>query len=90
MPDTTITGGPSGTLQEFSASFTFSSPDPFATFECSLNGSAWEACSSPMFYPDLLPGDQTFSVRAKSELGAVDPTPATRTWTIEDGGGGIS
>ena len=43
-----------------------------------------------MFYPDLLPGDQTFEVRAKSELGVVDPTPATRTWTIEDQGGGIS
>ena len=68
VPDTTITGGPSGIVAEFSATFTFTSPDPFASLRVPSERRRWEACTSPMFYPDLLPGDQTFEVRAKSEL----------------------
>ena len=89
-PDTAITGGPSGTSFEFSATLTFTSPDPNATFECRLNGSAWAACSSPTTYLDLLAGDQLFEVRAKSQGGVVDPTPASRAWFVQDSGGGIS
>ena len=47
-------------------------------------------CTSPTSYLDLLVGPQTFEVRAKSPGGIVDPTPAVRTWTVEDPGGGIS
>jgi hypothetical protein len=89
-PDTTITGGPSGTEYEFSATFTFTSNDQFVTFECRLNGGAWTACTSPTTYLDLYAGEQTFEVRAVSLDGVPDPTPASRTWTVEDPGGGIS
>ncbi len=90
-PDTTITGGPSGDTFEFSATLTFTSPDPNATFECRLNGSAWAACSSPTTTFDAIAGDNLFEVRAKSAGGVVDPSPATRSWFVQDsGGGGIS
>ena len=90
LPDTAITTGRAGRVFEFSATFTFTSPDPNATFECRLNGSAWAACSSPMSYLDLLAGDQLFEVRAKGQGGGVDPTPASRAWFVQDSGGGIS
>jgi len=89
-PDTTITNGPSGTSFEFSATLTFTSPDPNATFECRMNGDAWAVCTSPWTYLNLLAGDQLFEVRAKSAGGSVDPTPASRAWFIQDSGGGIS
>src|SRR5204862_4843684 len=36
-PDTTITGGPSGTVAGSAASFTFTSTSASATFECALD-----------------------------------------------------
>ncbi len=75
VPDTAVTGGPSGTSFEFSATLTFTSPDPNVTFECRLNGSAWAACSSPTTYLDLLAGDQLFEVRAKSRAASSTPPP---------------
>ena len=45
-PDTSITAGPSGTYRSGSAQFTLSSPTGGATFECSLDGAPFEACSS--------------------------------------------
>jgi phosphatidylinositol-3-phosphatase len=80
--------GPSGTVTTRDASFTFTSDQVFATFECRLdpaNGvpaSNWVACSSGKSYSSLLDGSHTFEVRATSPLGT-DDTPATRTWTID-------
>jgi hypothetical protein len=80
-PDTEITGGPDGTTYATTASFTFSSADSAATFECNLDGSGWQACASPQNYSDLGIGSHTFEVRAEDGA-AVDATPASRTWTI--------
>jgi len=80
-PETTIDSGPSGTTTERNATFTFSANEP-ATFQCSLNGSAWAACTSPRTYTNLTVGTHTFRVRATDTAGNVDPTPAERTWTI--------
>src|SRR5215211_188923 len=50
-PETTIDSGPSGTVSTRSASFAFSSSDEAgSTIECSLDGSAFESCSSPKEY----------------------------------------
>ena len=46
-PDTTTLSGPSGVTKSPTAHFKFASPEPDATFECSLNGGAYYACSSP-------------------------------------------
>ena len=37
---------------------------------------------SPKAYTGLAPGSHTFEVRATDPAGNVDPTPATRTWTV--------
>jgi hypothetical protein len=82
-PETTIDSGPSGTVNTGPASFAFSSSEAGSTFECSLDGSLYSPCSSPRSYTGLADGTHTFSVRATDAAGNVDPTPATRSWTVD-------
>ncbi len=82
-PNTTITSGPSGTVSSTSASFGFSSSESGSTFQCKLDGGTFGACTSPKSYTGLANGSHTFSVRARDSADNVDPTPATRTWTID-------
>ncbi|MCW2576975.1 MAG: hypothetical protein JWR28_1124 [Modestobacter sp.] len=81
-PDTTITSGPSGSVTATSASFEFSSSEAGSTFECSRDGAAYAACTSPTSYSGLAAGSHTFSVRAKDAAGNTDQSPATRSWTV--------
>lgn len=80
-PDTRIDSGPSGTTTSTSASFTFSATES-ARFECSLDGAAYTACTSPKSYSALTPASHTFRVRAIDTAGNVDATPAERSWTV--------
>jgi hypothetical protein len=82
-PDTTITTGPQGTATSDSATFTFTSAETPSTFECSLDGAPFAACTSPTSYSGLANGSHTFSVRATDAAGNLDGTPATRTWTVD-------
>ena len=87
LPDTTIDSGPSGTVGSTSAEFGFSSDQGDATFQCKLDGGTFEACASPKSVPDegaLAEGTHTFEVRAVDTAGGADPTPASRTWTVDD------
>src|SRR5215208_3055185 len=81
-PETTIDSGPSGTVSTSSADFVFSSSEPNSTFECSLDGGAFSACTSPNSYANLSDGSHTFQVRATDAAGNTDATPAERTWTV--------
>ncbi len=82
-PDTSILTGPSGTLAATSATFTFTSPEPGATFECRLDGGSWSSCTSPRLLTGLADGSHTFEVRALDALGNLDATPASRSWTVD-------
>jgi hypothetical protein len=84
-PDTTLLSGPPSASPTGSATFTFLSPDAGAgaTFQCSLDGSAFTACSSPAVYDGLGEGPHTFQVRVRDSVGNFDPTPATDTWTVD-------
>src|SRR5829696_2709812 len=81
-PDTTITSGPTGTVTSTSATFEFSSTESGSTFACSLDGAAYQSCTSPKSYSGLAATAHTLSVRATDPAGNTDPTPATQTWTI--------
>jgi hypothetical protein len=77
-PDTTIVSVTSGSIV-----FDFSASEPGSSFECSLDGAAFEACSSPQRYTDVGEGSHNFKVRAIDQAGNVDPTPASHDWTVD-------
>ena len=81
-PEPTISpSSPSGTIPNANPSFEFSANEP-ATFECSLDSAAFTTCTSPKAYAALPDGPPTFAVRATDGVLNVDPTPATRTFTV--------
>ena len=85
-PDTAITSGPRARRARPRPSFGFSS-EPGATFECKLDrpsgAGTYALCTSPQGYTAALDGNYTFSVRAIDAAGNVDPTPATRSFTVD-------
>jgi hypothetical protein len=81
-PNTTINSGPSGTVTSTTATFTFSSSQTPATFECQLDSAAYAPCTSPKTYTGVPTGNRTFRVRAIDAAGNVDASPATRSWRI--------
>lgn len=82
-PDTTITGGPSGSSNQTQPSFAFASNETGATFRCRLDGSAWQECATPRTVGQLSAGSHTFQVRAHDAAGNRDGSPASRTWTVD-------
>ena len=82
-PETSVLSGPSGTVRAGSASFAFSSSEAGSTFQCRLDGGAWEACSSPKAYFALVNGSHTFDVRATDAAGNTDASPASQAWTVD-------
>jgi HYR domain len=81
-PDTTITGGPSGTVTSANASFTFAASESGATFACSLDGGGFQPCSSPHTDSGLGDGTHSFQVRSTDAAGNTDASPAARSWTV--------
>ncbi|HEX8433541.1 Ig-like domain-containing protein, partial [Archangium sp.] len=82
-PETTITSQPPLSTTSTTASFTYEANVGVDSFECSLDGLAFVPCSaSGKTYTELSERRHTFAVRARGYGGAVDPTPATYTWTV--------
>jgi hypothetical protein len=86
-PDTSITAAPTDGTSATTASFSFAGTDDTTaagslTFECSLDGAVFSACTSPKSYTGLAVGDHTFAVRAMDAAGNVDASPAGHAWTI--------
>jgi hypothetical protein len=84
-PDTIIDSGPSGTTNDSTPAFGFHSTEGKSTFECSIDTGtpAFAPCSTPHTPTELADGPYTFRVRATDSLGNVDPTPATRAFTVD-------
>jgi hypothetical protein len=84
-PQTTLDSGPSGSSNNASPSFAFSSSED-STFQCRLDSnqpSDWESCTSPKSYGTISDGGHTFEVRATDSAQNTDPTPASRGFTID-------
>jgi hypothetical protein len=81
-PDTTIDSGPSGVTNSPTPQFTFSSNRADSTFECSVDGAPFTACTTPLTTATLADGSHQVEVRAV-EGGQTDPTPATQTFTVD-------
>jgi hypothetical protein len=69
-PDTVVNSAPAGTHDSRTARFEFfSDATDFASFECNLDGSGWQACSTPETYSGLSEGSHSWSVRALDDVG---------------------
>ena len=79
-PAVQITSHPGSPYTSASATFAFSSDHASATFQCSLDGGAYTACTTPTDYSSLAVGSHTFAVKATS--GGLTSGPATFAWTI--------
>ena len=87
-PQTSITSGPAegSTTEDPTPSFGFSSDDSPSSFQCSLDGGAFSACSGPgdaHTTSALAEGAHTFAVRATDFGGNLDASPATRSFIVD-------
>ena len=85
-PNTTIDKAPAKkvltTKSKAKVKLKFSSPEAGVTFQCSIDGGAYKACSSP-FKKKYKVGKHTVSVRAVTAIGGADPTPAVATFKVK-------
>ena len=88
---TTIATGPRGRSTSKSPVFTYFSPSRFSTYRCRLTqdgkSPAWHPCGAEgETLGPLADGHYTFAVAGTDENGRVDPTPASRSFTITSSG----
>jgi len=81
-PNTSIASAPSAVSNSPSPSFDLAATES-GSFECSLDGAPFTACSDPATYSGLPDGAHTFQARALDGAGNTDPTPAAHSWTID-------
>ena len=93
-PDTTINSATDGNAiavsnggntTSTSMTFTFSGTDigvGLDHFECSLDGSTFSSCASPLQLNSLSLGAHTMEIRAEDKIGNEGETPTVFLWTI--------
>lgn len=80
-PQTSL--GPSADTTGPSTTFTFTTPEADATFECRLDDGDWADCTSPAALTGLADGVHSFEVRAVDAAGNADASPALREWAVD-------
>ena len=89
-PDTTITSGPSGTIDYNDPTFGWSgsddtTPSNYLEYQYKIDNSDWSSWSSTTskYYSGLSDGSHTFKVRARDLSGNIENPPTTRTFTVD-------
>lgn len=83
VPDTAITSSPSAPTASPAVSFTGTPAYAVTGYECSVDGATFTACTSPFEPVGLADGAHSLQVRAVASTGALDPTPAHTTFTVD-------
>lgn len=97
-PDTRITSGPSqgGTACSRPVTFWWDATDDgnlsAITYSYRLDSGVWSAWASTKYasFQDITDGTHIFEVKSTDEAGNVDPTPVSRTFTVDTIGPAIS
>jgi hypothetical protein len=79
-PPPVLTGAPGSDTTSTEAVFSFDVPAGME-FQCSLDSSDWQPCSSPTIYVGLGVGSHTFCARSVSPTG-IPSLPTCTTWVI--------
>ena len=88
-PATQITSAPPASSTATTATVGFGSPDADATaFQCSVDGGAFAACTSPFTTPALPVGPHTVDVKATDDLGNTGAAQRASFTVTAPGGGG--
>ena len=82
-PDTFLDRGPADPAASAAATFSFSSDQAGAAFQCQLDGGAFADCVSPFTATGLADGTHTFAVRAWTIDGGSDGSPAGTSWRVD-------
>lgn len=82
-PETAISTKPASPNALSSQAFTFTNSGAATLYECKVDTGGWVTCQSSRTYTHLPDGERTIQVRAIGPGGAVDPEPASYTWTID-------
>ncbi|MGH2945622.1 MAG: hypothetical protein ACRDPC_05065 [Solirubrobacteraceae bacterium] len=82
-PNTAIISSPADPTNDPEPSFGLGSSEPGSSFECELDRAGFEPCSSPHVVGPLADGAHTLRARATDEAGNADPTPASRSFTVD-------
>ncbi|HLL00472.1 MAG TPA: LamG-like jellyroll fold domain-containing protein [Myxococcaceae bacterium] len=80
-PETGISSAPEPESRQPSPSFSFSSDEPGATFECRLDAAPFSEC--PAAFAPLDDGEHQLEVRARDKAGNVDDSVARHSWTVD-------
>jgi hypothetical protein len=86
QPGTVIVDEPRTPFNDTTPTWTFESPSELQTFECSLDGGAFQACDGGSYTPEtpLEDGTHSIAVRAVAEGDLKDPTPAQSAEIVVD------
>ena len=82
-PTTVVTQKPPPLSNSSTATFAFNSPDATATFQCSLNGSPVQPCTSPVVYSGLADATRTLLIQAVDPAGNIDVQAQPIAWTVD-------
>ena len=86
-PETSISVSPAAVTNRTDTQFAFGGSDAtsgVSGYECSLDGAAFAACTSPhAFFVSPSGGSHTFRVRAVDNAGHRDASPASHTWLVD-------
>jgi hypothetical protein len=84
-PESVILSSPASQTGETTATFTFDVevPEPGVTFECSVDGAAFGACTSPYSVSGLATGTHVFQVRAIDAAGNIESLMEVYTWIVD-------
>ncbi|MDQ3727962.1 MAG: cellulase family glycosylhydrolase, partial [Actinomycetota bacterium] len=83
LPDTTITSRPSAFTSSNQPSFSVTSSEADATFECALDSFDYQPRASPYQPQSLNDGYHVFRVRSRDQAGNVDSSPAFAEFTVD-------
>lgn len=80
-PASSFTQTPASSTSETTARFTFAASES-ASFQCSLDGSAFAMCPSTVAFTSLARTSHTLRLRAIDQAGNIQGTPVSYSWQI--------